>query len=98
MFWSRKAKTRKYSGRPLSPAKINSQQETNDHVRRERQKNIEHYAVIVSIIGAMVAIPVLYLLLLLVNRHSPSQETTYLWSGLTASVGYVFGKKTGGQK
>lgn len=86
---------KKYSGRPLSAEAINARQQSNDHIRRERQKNFEHIAILVAIAGAMVAIPVLYAILLLINRHSPDKENTYIWSGITAAVGFVFGKKSG---
>jgi len=79
------------SGKKLKTSDIDGDKKVNDHLRTERRKNHFNVLMIVSGYGAMIAIPVLYGAFLYVNRHNSEELSKDIWSGLTATVGFVFG-------
>ena len=81
----------KRAGKTLKPADVDDAKKIGNHLRSESRKNHFNRIVICAYYGGLVAIPLLYIGFLLVNRHNTSQLSTGLWSGLTATVGFLFG-------
>ena len=86
----------KRQGKKLKPDDIDDNKKVNDHLRAERIKNHLTIITIVAYYGGFIAIPLLYGGYLLINHHNSTQESTALWSGLTAVVGFLFGHVTKG--
>lgn len=95
MFGRKKTKP-KYGGRALSAAVIDAQKATYDHKRNQAKKDFQFNLERGIKIGAVIAVPVLFIVLVVTNYCSKNYDeaSKNLWSGITALVGYTIGKVT----
>ena len=86
----------KRAGQRLTANEIDTDKRVNDHRRAEERKDHLNRLVIWAYYGAFVAIPLLYLGFLYTKRNNPDDLSTAIWSGLTAVIGFIFGKSMQG--
>lgn len=89
-------KRNKYSGSTLSTEKIDARTQTNNHLRDERKKNAAVNIEVIAKYGAMIAVPLVFVGLVVADFIHNNYEnlTTHLSAIGGSLVGYLFGKKT----